>query len=341
VHYDLKIDVDSSDVRCGAKLADLDQLRNELDPLVPTFLLVDPLVGEPLPAIGNAKTEAELRAIRELVWERETINIRLSDSISLPLHQQPYLVHIKGPNDHLLELTLDIAHRERLAAQAGGLDGEGKAAHRIGGWLQSTVRPALLAKILADMCEVNTDAYTKATYFRMVDRRVLGWLKYLVGEERVAKQFGALRSWTFLNPVGGLTRLGSRSDEVEPLRLNAREWHQMERGEILNRTLAQWLGARAQKGDLAHPALKDLYATVEQSLLSLSTATRKWPHRFERMSDETVWAALSLLYPSIAQNRAVLALLDQAGSADEPSEPLRYLHQELSSIVLDERAMLN
>ncbi|CAN7628822.1 DUF4123 domain-containing protein [Pseudoduganella sp. LjRoot289] len=310
-------------------LSRLDELRAGVDALTPLFVLVDPMVGEPLPGMGTSDAGADARALREQAWGREIVPIVLARTIALPAHQHPYLVRLHGPDDPLLELTLDIADGERLAAQSRGLDGEGRAAHRIGGWMQSSMHFEELAAILSAMCRVNTDAHTKATYLRLADRRALDLLCHVAGDSRVASQFGRLQSWAYLDAFGRLRRLRSRDERPEPLRLSAAEWRQMERGEMLHRTIAQWLG-ETLCGEGAPP--QTVYPSAEIAVSNAASAARKWPHRFENSTDETVWAALSMLHPAMPQLPAVLALLDDRGTEDEPPEPLRYLHRDLSAI---------
>ncbi|GJJ02304.1 hypothetical protein RugamoR64_28420 [Duganella rhizosphaerae] len=273
------------------------------------------MAGEPLPG--------------QQLWEREIVPVVLPKAIALPSHQHPYLVQLRGPDDPLLELSLDLAEGERTASQSGGLDGEGRAAHRIGGWLQSSMQPEALADIVATMCLLKTDAYTKAAYLRLADRRVLDLLCHVVGCNRVASQFGRLQSWDYLDPAGRLRRLRSSDEQAGPLRLSAAEWQRLARGELLHRTLAQWLGAIAQMDGVPPEAL---YVATENAVTNAASAAKTWPHRFKTSGDETVWAALSLLHPSLPHSHAVLKLLADPGSEAEPPEPLRYLHHDVSAI---------
>lgn len=308
----------------------LETLRAGVDALTPLFVLIDPMVGEPLPGIDASGAGADPRALRAQAWEREIVPIVLAKNIALPAHQHPYLVQLKGADDPLLELTLDIADSERLAAQARGLDGEGRAAHRIGGWLQSSMHFEELGGIVSAMSRVNTDARTTATYMRLVDRRALDLLCHVVGEHRVACQFGRLQSWVYLDALGALHRLQSPDEQPRPLRLSAPEWQRMSQGDMLHRTMAQWLG---ELGGMDHATQAGLYGSIEDALVNAAGAARRWPHRFETGGDEVVWAALSLLHPAMPQSPAVLKLLADPGSADEPAEPLRYLHRDVSALV--------
>lgn len=301
----------------------LDRLRQGIDPLTPLFVLIDPMAGEPLPG-------------RQL-WEREIVPVILAQAIALPPHQHPYLVQLRGSNDPLLELSLDLAESERAASQSGGLDGEGRAAHRIGGWLQSSMQTEALGGIVASMCRLNTDAHTKAAYLRLADRRVLDLLCHVVGDNRVTSQFGRLQSWDYLDPAGRLRRLRSPNEQAASLRLSVAEWQRLTRGELLHQTVAQWLGAIAQTAGAPPQAL---YAAAETAVTNALSAAKTWPHRFKTAGDETVWAALSLLHPSLPHSPAVLKLLADPGSEAEPPEPLRYLHHEVRAIAQQADAVL-
>lgn len=301
----------------------LEQLRQGIDPLTPLFVLIDPMAGEPLPG--------------QQLWEREIVPVVLAKTIELPPHQHPYLVQLRGPDDPLLDVSLQLAEAERAASQSGGLDGEGRAAHRIGGWLQSSMQTEALAHIIANMCLLKTDAYTKAAYLRLADRRVLDLLRHVVGDNRVAGQFGRLQSWDYLDPAGRLRRLRSSDEQAGPLRLSAAEWQRLTRGELLHRTVAQWLGAIAQTDGVPPEAL---YPAAENAVINAASAAKTWPHRFKTAGDETVWAALSLLHPSLPHSHAVLKLLADPGSEAEPPEPLRYLHHDVSAIAEQASSLL-
>jgi hypothetical protein len=308
----------------------LAQLRRSLDPLTPLFVLIDPLVGEPLPGIGLPDAGADMTALRQQRWQREIVPVLLAKAIPLPPHQHPYLVQLHGPDDPLMEMSLELAEGERAAAQAGGLDGEGRSAHRIGGWLQSGMRCEELAEMISAMCRLDMAVRTTATYLRLVDRRVLDLLRHVVGDSRVASQFGRLQSWDYLDAVGRLCRLRSPGEQPEPLRLSVGEWQRLERGDMLHRTVAQWLGEIAQTSGMPPEAM---YEAVEGAVTSAAHAARTWPHRFTTAADRTAWAVLSLLYPSLPHSPGVVKLLADPGSDDEPPEPLRYLHRDVRSVV--------
>lgn len=230
-------------LRDTSRVANLDRLREKLDPLVPIFLLIDPLVGDLMPGLDIEQSSEELNKSRELSWERGIVDVVLPESIQLPHHMHPYLVRLNNVDDPVLDQSFEAAVGELMSAQAGGLDGSGIAAHRVGGWLQTTMHARRLSQAIAAMCSVNTDAFTSARYLRVADRRVFSLLRHVAGDERVSGQLGDIRCWMILDEIGQLSRLDSRTDEVRRLRLTATEWKKMEQGELVHRTLAQWGGS--------------------------------------------------------------------------------------------------
>ena len=316
-------------------LATLVELQENLDTITPIFLLIDPMLGEPLPGGELVAAGKDAQPIRAAIWQREIFSIALSQPSPLPVHQHPYLVALTGLDDPWLDITLELAHAERRTAMEDGLDGEGLAAHRIGGWLQSTMHPSQLAEALAGMFRVKTDAFTNAHYLRLPDRRVLALLRHVAGDTRVIAQLGRLQRWLYLDAYGQLSSLHSTAEDISPLHLSSKEWREMEAGEMLNRTLAQWLG-ECQRRDAVPSSripVATLYPRLQQAIAAIKPAATQWPHRFVKVHDQTAWAALNLLHPDFSHNKAVQELMRQRGSEQEPAEPFRYLHQQVSAIL--------
>ena len=308
----------------------LAQLRASIDPVTPLFVLVDPMVGEPLPGISTSSPGSGATDQRMQGWGRDIVPVELAKSITLPAHQHPYLIQLLGPDDPLLEVTLDIAEEERLASQSGGLDGTGRSAHRIGGWLQSSMRWPELGALVAEMCRVNTDANTKATYLRLGDRRVLDLLCHVAGQSRVAAQFGRLQSWTYLKADGDLCRLQSPGEHRERLRLDETEWQRMLTGEMLHRAMAHYLGETTFTDAMIAPPT---YSSAETARLLAADAALRWPHRFKSDVDDTVWGALAMWRPSMAKLPAIQELLEDPGSESEPAEPVSFVHRDLITLI--------
>ena len=319
------------DLQNGVKKASLNRLREQLDPLVPIFILVDPLVSDLMPGIDITRSVGALQTSRELAWQRMIVSVELSASIQLPHHMRPYMVQLHGVHDPLLELSFYAAVDELQQTLAGGLEGQGVAPHRVGGWLQTAMRGQALAKTIAEMCNVNTDAYTTDTYLRIADRRVLSLLNYVVNKQRVAEQMGQLRTWIFLDGIGELSRLDSSYGEIKRLRLNTVEWRRMEQGQYIHRTLAHWYGELTENATSRLFCLTDMYAAIENAHAQTALSARKWPHRFKTIDDHTAWTALLLVSPEIARRDSVQEKLASLGSAVEPAETVRYLIREISA----------
>lgn len=312
--------------------ASADDLHARFDPAFPIFVLIDPMLGEPLPAVRIVEDALGAQRAREAGWERDITPIVLSPRVTLSPHLHPYLVALTGADDPLLPITLSFAHAERAQSQAEGLDGEGGAAHRVGGWLHTSMHAEALAQQIARMCDARAAGATSATYLRLVDRRTIGLLSQVVGAERLTGQFGRLRSWTYLDPRGQLATLHSRGEQEINLRLSGEEWRILERGETVHRALAKWLGEMMRLERAPELAVADLYARFVSAEKHAHTAAKAWPHRFPGMHDYTTWTALSVLVSNLAANNAVRGFMQNRGTAEQPAELMRYLHGPLCAL---------
>jgi len=304
---------------------------------VPNFAIIDPLLGEPIPIEGaDTVDRGSLSAARRQAWGRPVHAVTLAPSVALPPNLYPYLVELQGPDDPWLAGTVEIAWAELSQSQIGGLASSGTAAHRIGGWLQSSMSAPELTQAISAMLKVNTDAITSARYQRLADRRALAWLRQVAGDARVGAQLGRIQSWCYLDACGELAQLKSPGEATTPLRLSQAEWLSFMQGEQLHQTVARWLGARSQS-QAGHPASGDARACYAQALAALEraeAAARRWPQRFTKPADHTAWAALTLLHPGIETNADVLAALNAPSPADEPLETLDTLSPALHALRL-------
>jgi hypothetical protein len=316
-------------------LACAQDLRNILDPAMPIFLLVDPMLGEPLPRMVMETDPASAQVAREVGWDRAVHPIALSARVPLPSQQHPYLVALEGMDDPLLELTLELAHAERSVAQGQGLDGAGCAAHRISGWLQSSMHVEQLAEYLSQIFRVNTAAHTQATYLRLVDRRTFALLRHVVGDERLAECMGRVRSWSYIDATGKLAVLRNESEEITPLRISDDEWRLLVQGETIHRALAQWLGEIERRGAASHAQDQQLYAQFLVAAGESKKVANQWPHRFAGIPDQTIWTALSILHPGIAGISSVRNFMQDLGTDDDPADLLRFKHQQVSTLAMN------
>ncbi|WP_341887456.1 hypothetical protein, partial [Variovorax sp. YR752] len=234
--------------------------------------------------------------------------------------------------------TFDMALAEREASQADGLASDGTGIHRIS-WLQTSLFAEDLAEVMASMLRVNTSGWTDARYMRLADRRVFDWLRHVVGDVRVASQFGRLRRWVYLDARGRIVQLTHASDEIAPLRLTAEEWALFMQGEWMHVTAARWLGELARSDDRAlwERARQDdgMYARIAASLDRTELAVQRWPSRFAHARDRSAWAALDLLHPGIERDvRAQAALHAPPDDEGEPVETMHTLSGTLRSLML-------
>lgn len=299
-------------------------LRAALDPAVPVFVLVDPLIGEPIalpPVAPDGGIEA-VDAARRGAWQRDVRTVALPAKTDLAPWLGPYLVALEGPDDPLVDTTLAIARQEHDAATARGLAGDGAAAHRIGGWLQSALFADLLAERLSALLHAPGGSPRRATYLRQADRRVLDWLRVVVGDARAGAQLGRVQRWHYLDAFGELATLASPADTPAPLAFSRDEWRLMHDAEAIQRTLARACGERRLAGSGAEPPR---YGEAAAGLRSAQTARRRWPARFESVHDISAWAALRVLHPALDDSPAVRELLDAAAPSGQPPATIHSL----------------
>nr|WP_290687457.1 DUF4123 domain-containing protein [Aquabacterium sp.] len=304
-----------------------------LDIGTPCFVLVDPMLGEPLPMSYEPANvdQSALVASREQAWMRPVHQITLARPISLPLHLHPYLVALNGASDPLLAATVEMALDELSLAQADGVAGTGASAHRIGGWLLSSQTPDELAQAISALMQVNTEASTTARYQRLADRRALDLLLDVVGEARIATHLGRIQRWCYLDPCRKLRQLRSTSEAATPLRLSRTEWASFIKGDLLHPTVARWLG---EQPATSRHATQSCYAKSTVALEQADAAMRRWPQRFANASDRIAWAVLTLLHGDIQRMPAIVASLDAATQPGEPLETLNALSPLLHAMCL-------
>lgn len=320
-------------------VATLAQLQAVFDSATSLYVLVDPMQGEPIPVSMDASADrAALQVARETAWGRQVTAVSLDPRVPLAQSQHPYLVTLHGAGDEWLSDTLGMALAERGASQADGLASEGTGIHRIS-WLQTSLFADDLAEVLAPMLRVNTSAWTDARYMRLADRRVFDWLRHVVGDARVAAQFGRIRRWVYLDARGRSEQLTHAQDEIEPLRLTTEEWTLFMQGERMHVTAARWLGELERSDDHAlwECVQQDdgMYARIAASLDRTELAAQRWPSRFVDARDRSAWAALDLLHPGLERDaRVQTALQAQPGEEGEPAETLHTLSGALRALML-------
>lgn len=312
----------------------LHQLRDMLDRAMPTYLLIDPMLGEPpLPSCVSLD-HANLQHARQTAWNRQIELIQLHPSIKLPAHQHPYLVELVGTEDPLLEFSVDVAMDEYLEARADGLAGNGGAAHQICGCVQGTQAPRQLAQDIAAMCKLNTEVLTPARYLRIIDRRTLGFLRYLVGTPRITAQFGAVQRWCYLDSFAIPRTLENTGARRETLTISRQEWAVLDNCEAVHRALFQSTGERPV-GLLAQANTSEdrVYSTVLSALAQARKKVRQCPNRFLGLHDLTTWTAIAVQYPSFADSESIRELLCQASEAGDPAGRIGAIFPELKTAI--------
>jgi hypothetical protein len=323
---------------------DRDDLNRLLDPMLPTWLLIDPILGEPLHIdVAEHATCAQLNQSRSRTWQRDIQPIALRSEIDLPHHLHPYLVAMNGVDDPWLVDSLILAGAEHEAAWQDGLAGRGRAAWRLGGWLQCERGAEQLAHTLAGLMRVQATTPTKARYLRLADRRTLDSLCWIVGACALAASFGTIRRWTWLDSCNRLQSLEhSSQDQEQELLLNASQWATLMRSELIHPCVARWLGEMSDEVGalcLAQSALQRAHAAVQVAL----RASRKWPASMAAADNVIAWAAMSLLHPDFDTHPAYLRWLGGLADSqtDAPPEPFNIYCHELRALLAQQNGTVS
>ncbi len=304
-----------------------ERLVQTLDPALPIYLLIDPLLGEPFLLNATDDENAPLQTQRELFWARPVAVIDIPRSVRLLPSQQPYLIALRDIRDKWLLQSLEHAQFECLAMQADGLAGKGKAGHAIGGWLQSGQELERLAASLAPLMSVRTEMWVPEKYQRLADRRVLSLLRHVIGDQRVGAAMPEVATWTYLCH-GEISHVHGRWEEATPWRIKPEEWLRLSKGTAIHRIVAMWLGEEAQQGATNARALsvEKRYDAAFEALRLGQEAAVVWPHRFTQGQDEILWAVLHLLnHALVPVPDALRKFLDDTGCPEDPIEPMRFI----------------
>lgn len=297
------------------------------------YVLVDPMLGEPLPDIvGTPDTELDaLQAAREQAWGRPTLVVALDKAVPLASSQHPYLVCLEGKSDPWWKVTLDMTHESRAACLDGGVSGSGGGPIPIGGWLVSAMRDKELVDHLSKLFRLNTTGNTKAKYLRLADPRVLEWTRQVIGGPRLTAAFGRIRHWMTLDALGKPIRLDSPSEQATPLQFSTAEWRTMRRGEDAHRSVCMALGqSMSEERQLPFSP----YDRVLASLDAADLAAKRWPQRFGHPRDRQVWAALCLARDNFADCEKVRGLMAAPSDPDEAPMTVRLLGDDLAEATL-------
>lgn len=303
----------------GAADERLKQLAKACEPGTPTFLLVDPLVGDPVEVgpCGFGSSIAEIKQARAAAWGRDVVPVKLPATIELAPIFYPYLVALHGAEDPCLEDSLVIADSEAAAGRIEGLAGDGSALLRIGGWLHSSAHGEQIAQVLSECLRVRCESTVLPRYQRLVDRRTFGWARCVAGDERVRAMLGPIQRWTYLGPTGEVNELARVDKSCVPIKWSASEWVMFMRGGLVHQTLARYVGELTRQGLKPTGDERGLLMRADGALARVSAARQLWPSRFRTSHDDTAWAALLLLHGDVSTSSAVDRMLAGNGIADE------------------------
>jgi hypothetical protein len=322
--------------------AQADDLRACIETGTSTFVLVDPIVGEPMPGF-EYPDDADLDtliAAREAVWERPVFVIPIDRRSMLGDMQSryPYLVGLEGGRDDpWLGATLEMVLATQAAATRDGLLGEGNATFAIGGWLMTGMRAAELTDQLAHLFRPDTEALLRRGYYlRLPDPRLLHWVRRIVGEARLSAALGRIQHWYTVDMRGRLTGLHSLGETAMPLRFTEPEWRKLARGEEVHSPVAMALGAAVDGWRLPD----DPYEGVSRALDLADAAAKRWPQRLADPRDRAAWAALCLLHGDPAGYDLVRGRMD--APPEEPvAKPVRRLAGTLDRSLRQSRSNAN
>ena len=301
-------------------------LLSSVDAALPVFVIVDPMTGEPIPMEGTELTSApfELREARARAWGRTVHPILLDDRIiSIPPAMHPYLVEFSDLDDPWLQETLRIALKERAASHKDGLEGTGQSEHRIGGWLQSAANPEELAHDLANLMVLRVKTRVSARYLRLADRRVLAWVRHVVGDERLRAALPSGSCWHYLDENARLGSMHGSGCEAGPgLMFESSEWQRIASGPVHHGTIARWHGSWSDADQAcfgSQSALNEaVWPLVEKAVVGAKRAAERHPDRFKDSHDITAWAALVMRHTEEGVELAIRSLdgLQDSGRAD-------------------------
>jgi hypothetical protein len=299
-------------------------LRGRFDAALPVWLLIDPMLGEPCGIeVDAGDSAAAASTARERVWQRAVTVIELPSVIALPMRMHPYLVALQGAADPWIEESLDIAEQEHAAARAGGLAGHGRAAHRVGGWLQSASSSQALATSLCAAASLRTAARTSARYLRIADRRTLDWLVCIAGAQRMARAVPTVTTWTWLDACASVASIGGADSAVdEALYLSAEHWLRFELAHLVHPTFARWQGEKRKLGYDVEGTASEALQLCERAVQQARTAARAMPGMFTQDDDLIAWAALALLHPGFDTDTRWLAYVADASHRIVPFDLL-------------------
>lgn len=274
-----------------------ENLGSLLDRALPVYVLVDPMLGDPAPGLepDDQAEYADIAECRRAAWGREIHDVELHHSIKLERRRHPYLVETHSQDQLLLAQSVQLARQ-----------GVGAIPH-IGGWLQSALDGAALARGLSRAMLVKARPFAQERYMRLADPRALAWLCHVVGTDAVARQFPRLAQWLYADALGGLQRLANEGDSLADLILSEDQWQRFMKSQLVHCTLVRCIDRLP-----AQSHCSAAYGLIEAALPSADSAARQRPACFKSVEDHAAWTALQVARPGFEHLAAAKRLLDEA-----------------------------
>ena len=289
---------------------------------VPTYILVDPMAGEPI-AVERALNESSLAGVtaaRTLAWGREVQAVELHPNINLPHALYPYLVPLSGPDDAWLAETLDIAHADRLEAQLQGIAGTGRSTQRIGAWVHSSARPDVIAAAISELLRLRCECSSPLRYQRLADSRVMLWAAHIAGRTAVGAAMGPIQRWNCLSASGRLIEIQRSQETPIALRWKTAQLRQFLNGERVHAAAARYLGELSLRGLDVYQAESTLLSRVDAALLRAQDMAGTLQLKVFSPEDQSALAALLLLHAEQAVELSCREALSASNRKD--SEPM-------------------
>lgn len=302
-------------------------LVERLDTGLPIWLLVDPILGEPLPyAQGHAQEdEATVQQRRSSAWGRDARSLTVDAPMLAPC-QHPYLVALRGLGDPWLARTLELAHQELATTREAGLAGTGRGPHAIGGWLQTQASGEALAASLDTVLRLKAPRRTEARYLRLADRRCLDALDALLGRDAWTATLGVMRRWAWLDGMGHLACAEIDSDpKTQPITFSAGAWRDFQIAPLVNPTLARWMGASQAAKSLE---MRHAWHQALQALQHSRDAAQRHRQHLDHEADVLAYAVLALLHPGFEAAPITLRWL----ATDPTSDDFEPLHEHCHAL---------
>jgi hypothetical protein len=306
-------------------------LKSVLLPDHAIYILIDPILGEPL---GVELEIQSLQRSREAFWQSTIHQITLDKATKLPIQLHPYLIEINDVEHPLLESLFELAIDECIANLGGGLNDDSGCAHHIGGWIQSKKTPEELCTHMSDLFKLRiSQLHPRLTYLRLADPRVMSLTHYLLGHD-LNKCLQGVLLWSYLTPLGAL-KVIQPNEYVGPLELPLSIWKVVRDGEILNRALKCWLESNPDLLNMYDE--NEIYHQLVEGIHEAHQASFIWKKLLASEADKARWAVTKLCHPSLSPTMVDLRPLLVKAEQNFELHGLKNIHDELIELLENNR----